>query len=161
MTIYVNECRAAMHLCHVATVKVIRCTLVDTQLMEDEREREVMASISEGCVWYSNSSIVSNLKLLFNSRNTSTISQRLTSKATWPWITGPVYMQTLIANFMGQHGVHLGPTGPRWAPCWPHKLCYLGILERSLVITVLANNPAPFHHWYRAEYKVTQVYLAR
>ena len=27
----------------------------------------------------------------------------------------------------GQHGAHLGPTGPRWAPCWPHELCYLGI----------------------------------
>ena len=25
-----------------------------------------------------------------------------------------------------QHGAHLGPTGPRWAPCWPHELCYLG-----------------------------------
>ena len=24
------------------------------------------------------------------------------------------------------HGAHLGPTGPRWAPCWPHKLCYFG-----------------------------------
>ena len=20
----------------------------------------------------------------------------------------------------------LGPTGPRWALCWPHELCYLG-----------------------------------
>ena len=27
----------------------------------------------------------------------------------------------------GQHGAHLGPTGPRWTPYWPHKLCYLGI----------------------------------
>ena len=26
----------------------------------------------------------------------------------------------------GQHGAHLGPTGPRWAPCWPHEPCYLG-----------------------------------
>ena len=26
----------------------------------------------------------------------------------------------------GQHGAHLEPTGPRWAPCWPHELCYLG-----------------------------------
>ena len=26
----------------------------------------------------------------------------------------------------GQHGAHLGPTGPRRAPCWPHELCYLG-----------------------------------
>ena len=24
-----------------------------------------------------------------------------------------------------QNGAHLGPTGPRWAPCWPHKPCYL------------------------------------
>ena len=27
----------------------------------------------------------------------------------------------------GQHGAHLGPTGPSWAPCWPHESCYLGI----------------------------------
>ena len=26
----------------------------------------------------------------------------------------------------GQHGAHLGPTGPRWVPCWPHELCHLG-----------------------------------
>ena len=26
----------------------------------------------------------------------------------------------------GQHGAHLGPTGPRRAPCWPHELCYRG-----------------------------------
>ena len=25
----------------------------------------------------------------------------------------------------GQHGAHLGPTGTRWAPCWPHEPCYL------------------------------------
>ena len=24
------------------------------------------------------------------------------------------------------HGAHLGPIGPRWAPCWPHEPCYLG-----------------------------------
>ena len=33
----------------------------------------------------------------------------------------------LIARFWGQHGAHLGPTGPRWAPCWPHEPCYLGL----------------------------------
>ena len=27
----------------------------------------------------------------------------------------------------GQHGAFLGPTGPRWAPCWPHVLCFLGL----------------------------------
>ena len=33
---------------------------------------------------------------------------------------------SLIARFMGPTWAHLGPTGPRWAPCWPHELCYLG-----------------------------------
>ena len=23
-------------------------------------------------------------------------------------------------NSWGQHGAHLGPVGPGWAPCWPH-----------------------------------------
>ena len=32
---------------------------------------------------------------------------------------------SLIARFMGATWAHLGPTGPRWAPCWPHELCYL------------------------------------
>ena len=31
-----------------------------------------------------------------------------------------------IARFMGQHGAHLGPVGPRWALCWPHEPCYKG-----------------------------------
>ena len=34
----------------------------------------------------------------------------------------------------GQHEAHLRQTGHRWAPCWPHELCYLGI-EREQVIT--------------------------
>ena len=25
-----------------------------------------------------------------------------------------------------QHGAHLSPIGPRWAPCWPHDPCYQG-----------------------------------
>ena len=43
---------------------------------------------------------------------------------------------SLIVRFMGptwgptgadrtQVGAQVGPTGPRWAPCWPHELCYL------------------------------------
>ena len=31
-----------------------------------------------------------------------------------------------------QHGAHLGPTGPRWVPCWPHELCYLGGCRQTL-----------------------------
>ena len=31
-----------------------------------------------------------------------------------------------IAKFMGPTWAHLGPVGPRWAPCWPHESCYQG-----------------------------------
>ena len=39
----------------------------------------------------------------------------------------------------GQHGAHLGPVGPRWAPCWPHEPCYQGLLasERFVKITLM------------------------
>ena len=37
----------------------------------------------------------------------------------------------------GLHGAHLGPTGPRWAPCWPHEPCYQGRLE--LMVTLLCD----------------------
>ena len=33
-----------------------------------------------------------------------------------PWLQGS----------WGQHGAHLGPIGPKWAPCWPHEPWYLG-----------------------------------
>ena len=47
------------------------------------------------------------------------------------------YFQDYMHNFMsiaypdskvrrGQHGAHLGPVGPRLAPCWPHEPCYQG-----------------------------------
>ena len=36
---------------------------------------------------------------------------------------------SLIARFMGQHGAHLGQTGPSWAPCWPYEPYYLGSLQ--------------------------------
>ena len=31
-----------------------------------------------------------------------------------------------IIKFMGPAWGHLGPVGPRWAPCWPHEPCYQG-----------------------------------
>ena len=32
----------------------------------------------------------------------------------------------------GQHGAHLGPVGPRLAPCWPHEPCYQGIYGKAV-----------------------------
>ena len=42
------------------------------------------------------------------------------------------YLRLLITEISklqgswGLDGAHMGPTGPRWAPCWPHKPCYQG-----------------------------------
>ena len=38
-----------------------------------------------------------------------------------------LFKTALIACSWGQHGAHLGLTGPRWVPCWPHELCYLRV----------------------------------
>ena len=49
------------------------------------------------------------------------------SISTYPLsVVEPMILPTLIPNSWGQYGVHLGPTGPRWAPFCPHELCYLG-----------------------------------
>ena len=37
-----------------------------------------------------------------------------------------VMYTTLIARFMGPTLGSSGAAGPRWAPCWPHEVCYLG-----------------------------------
>ena len=53
----------------------------------------------------------------------------------------------------GQHGAHLGPAGPRWAPCWPHEHCYLGrltLLGTGLIYTSSINgigNPIMNTRW--------------
>ena len=50
----------------------------------------------------------------------------------WPTVAWPVTWEALTvmgpqtANFMGPTWGHLGPVGPRWAPCWPHEPCYQG-----------------------------------
>ena len=37
-----------------------------------------------------------------------------------------------ICPYSKVQGAHLGPTGPRWAPCWPHELCYLCVTAMDL-----------------------------
>ena len=35
----------------------------------------------------------------------------------------------MLSNCFGQHTLiarFMGPTWPRWSPCWPHEFCYLG-----------------------------------
>ena len=34
------------------------------------------------------------------------------------------------------HGAHLGPVGPRWAPCWPHELYYQGRVPSAFSATI-------------------------
>ena len=46
-----------------------------------------------------------------------------------PWRISSFPRLVCVATYPDSkvHGAKLGPTGPRWAPCWPHELCYLGI----------------------------------
>ena len=45
-------------------------------------------------------------------------------------VMGNIVPNALSEQVLGkQHGAHLGPTGPRWAPCWPHGLCYRGLYQ--------------------------------
>ena len=37
-----------------------------------------------------------------------------------------------LQSSWGQHGAHLGPVGPRWAPCWPLEPCYQGLYSLQL-----------------------------
>ena len=44
----------------------------------------------------------------------------------FPLSLGYVFCVPWQQGSWGQHGAHLGPTRPMWAPCWPHEPCYLG-----------------------------------
>ena len=49
--------------------------------------------------------------------------------ATTAYLLGPLLnMNVMIARFMGPTW---GPVGPRWAPRWPHQLCYLDVVNAS------------------------------
>ena len=47
----------------------------------------------------------------------------------------------------GQHGTHLGPFGPRGAPCWPHEPCYQGFSFTRLVC-MLGDLSDVEGHWH-------------
>ena len=42
------------------------------------------------------------------------------------WVCSVHHLLTHHSPDSKVHGAHLGLTGTRWAPCWPHELCYLG-----------------------------------
>ena len=41
----------------------------------------------------------------------------------------PTLYQPWQQGSWGQYGAHPGPTGPGWAPCWSHELCYLALTK--------------------------------
>ena len=57
---------------------------------------------------------------------------------------------TQMIKFMGQHGVHLGPVGPRRASCWPHEPCYQGCGDFSILMPVSPKASACWHCWLTA-----------
>ena len=51
----------------------------------------------------------------------------------------------LIARFMGHYGAHLGPTGPRWAPCWPMNFAIWGRLSSVMIPIIKIRLPQDRH----------------
>ena len=91
---------------------------------------------------------------------------------------GPVPVQffqiavSLTARYMGHLGAHLEPTGPRWAPCWPHELCYLGCLSGYIIHEPISKNedggfsnppppppPPPVHESFWVSNKISLKYV--
>ena len=81
--------------------------------------------------WVFGSSLLGSINIIMSvlyQETSITGDQSLETFDTWilnktPWQQG----------LFGQHGAHLGPTGPRWVPCSPHELCYCweGCTRRS------------------------------
>ena len=55
-------------------------------------------------------------------------------------------VHTQKAKFMGPTWAHLGPVGPRWAPCWPHETCYEGRLTRHHMKHNQTNHDLPYYN---------------
>ena len=47
------------------------------------------------------------------------------------------------------HGANMGPIGPRWAPCWPHGLCYLGLVQWQCYGMMSKVDQLSVFHWRR------------
>ena len=116
--IYIYMC-VCVCLCVRACVRVRLWERESVCVREREREREnnhvvgyflwmfrTMTTVYEECVVFDYASV------------TKCCSSSLTAS---PGIV------TLIARFMGPTWAHLGPTGPRWGPCWPQELRKLGM----------------------------------
>ena len=78
--------------------------------------------------------------ILYIPRNIHTNCPLMRSVLLWfGWILTSYTLELHLDDFaQDQHGTHLGPTGPRLAPYWPHELCYLGTLltPRSFYIWI-------------------------
>ena len=70
-----------------------------------------------------------------------------------------VYQENLV--WFSWH--HLGPTGPRWAPCWSHGLCYLGRYETGVFVYFALNYQpqAPTEHdqIVSLDYSISTTYI--
>ena len=56
-----------------------------------------------------------------------------------------------IYYLSGQHGAHLGPVGPSWAPCRPHEPFYQGIFAQNramVVLMVVIHCSVDYDTWY-------------
>ena len=124
---------ASVKLCFVAT-DVIKCnssagTAKRTQIQI--WRYQTITNICSTCLYLGTVWISFNLHWLAYNE----VRRAMWSSHKWPILHPPkigLWLHPCWQGSWGQHGAHLGPTGPRWAPRLPHDLCYLGYFGHYL-----------------------------
>ena len=102
----------------------------------------------------------SNIQVANERKGRTEISKRGERSVTTPGYDYSMH-QTLSLpreqGLWGQHGAHLGPTGPRWAPRWPHELCYLG---GPLIPTSIKTWPTECLSWRHHRMNIISAHLS-
>ena len=102
-----------------------------------------MVSTDELCLCESNfmKSLITAAYHQCNIFINATYSSSTSSPSQSPSMTITIYHQHHYPDShessWGQHGAHLGPVGPRWAPHWPHEPCYQGIITITVMVFVV------------------------
>ena len=88
--------------------------------------------LESSCCWVPETSIVSSCRMSWNEHHCNPAINVVSLPVKYQILTINHYYLLHIpwqqsSPHSKVHGANMGPTGPRWAPCWPHEACYLSL----------------------------------
>ena len=99
--------------------------------------------------WFSRSSIQVNLALILEFKITCTVTAVKSHRFALLIVKCILVSYPRWQGSSGQYGAHLGPVGPRWAPCWPHEPCYHGCSLYTYFLVLRPNARHKRERWSR------------